>query len=66
MVSKQEVELTIKPDGTVELTVKGVKGQACEDVAKLFGELGTTTRDERTAEYYEREGQTNVRTRTGQ
>ena len=62
-MSKQEIELTIKPDGTVEFTVKGVKGQACEDVAKLFGELGKTTRDERTAEFYEREGETGIRTR---
>ena len=63
-MSKQEVEFTIKPDGTVEFTVTGVKGQACEDVAKLFGELGKTTRDERTADYYEQEGQTAIRTRT--
>ena len=63
-MSKQEVEFTIKPDGAVEFTVKGVKGRACEDVAKLFGELGKTVRDENTAEYYEREGQTSIRTRT--
>ena len=66
MVSKQEIELTIKPDGTVEFTVKGVKGRACEDVAQLFGELGQTMREENTAEYYERDAHTSVRTRTSQ
>ena len=65
MVSKQEIEFTIAPDGSVEFTVKGLKGRGCEDLAKLFDELGNKTKDERTAEYYEREATTRVTGRQG-
>ena len=53
--AKQEVEFVIRPDGSVEFTVKGTKGRKCTDVARLFESLGTVEKAENTREYYERE-----------
>ncbi len=64
MVSKQEIEFVIRPDGEVEFTIKGVKGNGCEDLAKLFDELGKKTADRNTAEYYEKQATTRVSART--
>ena len=63
MVSKQEIEFVIKPHGEVEFTVKGVKGKGCEDMARLFDELGKRTNEANTAEYYQKEGSTSVTAR---
>ena len=64
MVSKQEIEIVIRPDGEVEFTVKGTKGAACEDVAKLFDDLGKKTGDRPTAEYYDKQATTRVSGKT--
>ena len=63
MVSKQEIEFTIKADGEVEFTVKGVKGRGCEDLAELFDELGTKQGERNTAEYYEKQTASRVSAR---
>ena len=57
MSTKQEIEFTIAPDGKVEFTVKGAKGQHCLPVAELFEMLGEIEADRATAEYYEGEEQ---------
>lgn len=49
-----ELDISIRPDGTVSIHVQGVKGAACEAYAKLFEEiLNNTGEREHTAEYYE-------------
>jgi len=63
MVTKQDIEFVIRPDGTVEFTVKGIKGSSCEDVARLFEELGKKTGDDNTSEYYEKDTETRVTSR---
>lgn len=51
----QEIECTIKKDGSVEYTIKGIKGGSCEDLSKIFEELGTVTASKKTTEYFEKE-----------
>jgi len=52
MSTAQELEFVIKPDGTVEFTVKGAPGKQCVPIAELFKVLGKVETDEATAEYY--------------
>ena len=49
-----EIEFTINPEtGALELVVKGIRGQACQNVAKLVEELiGNPAVDRNTPEYY--------------
>ena len=59
-MQSQEIEITIHPNGQVEYTIKGVKGSACEDISALLEKLGQVEQEERTGEFYEREGDTQV------
>jgi len=49
-----EIDFTIDPaTGQLELHVKGIRGSACQDVAKLIeGLLGTPRVDQNTPECY--------------
>ncbi len=60
MVTKKEIEFTIKPDGNVEFIIKGAKGKQCVPIAELFKILGKTDSDHATAEFYEKEDDRNV------
>lgn len=60
MVSKQEIEFIIAPDGNVEFTVKGAKGKQCVPIAELFHVLGKIEADRPTSEFYDREEERNV------
>lgn len=51
----QEIEFVIKPDGSLEYTIKGMKGAGCDEVSLVFEELGEQTEVRRTSEYYEKE-----------
>jgi hypothetical protein len=59
-MQSQEIEITIHPNGQVEYTIKGVKGSACQDISALLEKLGQVEQEERTGEFYEREGDTHV------
>ena len=52
---KQDIEITIAPNGEVSFTIKGVKGPQCMDETKFLVEaLGNSVvEQERTTEYYE-------------
>ena len=52
MVNKKEVEFIITPDGNVEFSIKGAKGQQCLPIADIFKVLGTVEADQPTAEFY--------------
>lgn len=49
-----EIDFTIDPaTGQLELHVKGIRGSACQDVAKMVEDLlGTPQVDQNTPEYY--------------
>jgi hypothetical protein len=50
----QTIEVTIKPDGTTEIHVQGVKGMACTDItAALEKALGGKPERELTDEAHE-------------
>jgi len=51
---QRDLEITIGPDGKVELTVRGHKGRGCEDIARMFERIvGELVSQRRTSEYYE-------------
>jgi hypothetical protein len=53
-MQKQEIEITIQPDGRIEYTIKGVKGSGCEEISALLEQMGQVEESEHTGEYYER------------
>ncbi|MBV7338898.1 DUF2997 domain-containing protein [Chloroflexi bacterium TSY] len=52
-MQSQEIEILVHPDGTIEYTIKGIKGSSCESVSALLEQLGELQSEERTSEYYE-------------
>lgn len=53
----KEVDITIAPDGTVHVDVKGVKGKSCVDLVKFLEEsLGEPSDRKYKPEYYDRDG----------
>jgi len=55
MAEKKELEITIGPDGEVQVLVKCIKGASCVDETKFLEDaLGNTIESrELTSEYYE-------------
>lgn len=59
---EREYQITIGPDGSVELEVKGFKGKGCLDAVKLFEQIvGEMQSKRETAEFYEPEEQVQYR-----
>lgn len=54
-MNKEEIEISVLPDGRVEYTIKGLKGSACESISTLLEQLGEVEEETHTGEYYERE-----------
>ncbi|MBN1257187.1 MAG: DUF2997 domain-containing protein [Planctomycetes bacterium] len=53
-MEKHELDITISPNGEVKVHIKGVKGPACLEYAKIFEKiLGEASDVEHTHEYYE-------------
>lgn len=52
-MQSQEIEIAIRPDGQIEYTIQGVKGDACESISALLEQIGRVEHEERTGEYYE-------------
>jgi hypothetical protein len=51
---QREFEITIAPDGGVELHVKGYKGKSCLEVMKMFEQVvGELRSRQETSEFYE-------------
>ncbi len=61
-MQEREFDITIAPDGSVELQVKGIKGKGCLQVAKLFEQIvGEIKSQEVTTEFYEPDEQVQYR-----
>ncbi len=52
-MAREEIEIEIRADGTVEYTIKGVKGSSCESISQLLEQLGSVQVEEKTSEFYE-------------
>jgi hypothetical protein len=53
---QREFEITIAPDGSVEVHVQGYKGRRCLDAVKLFERVVGELKSQReTSEFYEPE-----------
>ncbi len=51
---QREFEITIAPDGAVEVHVKGYKGKSCLEVMKMFEQaVGVLESRQETSEFYE-------------
>lgn len=51
---EREFDITIGPDGSVELHVKGYKGKSCLEALKLFEQIvGELKSQQQTSEFYE-------------
>ena len=51
---QREFDITIAPDGSVELHLKGFKGKGCLDVMKMFEQVvGELKSQQKTSEFYE-------------
>lgn len=59
---QREYDITIARDGSVELHVKGHKGRACLEVAKVFEKIvGQISSQKETNEFYEPEEEVHYR-----
>ena len=55
---QREFDITIGPDGSVEVHVKGYKGKSCLEAVKLFEQIVGELKSQReTSEFYEPEEQ---------
>jgi hypothetical protein len=53
---QREFEITIGPEGSVEVHVKGYKGKGCLEAIRLFEQMVGPVRDRRlTSEFYDPE-----------
>lgn len=53
---QREFDITIEPDGSVELHVKGYKGKSCLEAMRIFEQLVGELKSQReTSEFYEPE-----------
>ena len=52
-MAKEEIEVAILPDGRIQYSIKGVKGNSCESISQLLEQLGQIEREEKTSEYYD-------------
>ncbi len=59
-MNKEEIEISVLPDGRVEYTIKGLKGSACESISALLEQLGEVEEESHTGEFYERESDAGV------
>lgn len=59
---QREFDVTIGPDGTVEVHVKGYKGKGCLEAAKMFEKIvGEIKSQSETSEFYEPDEQVQYR-----
>ncbi|MFN8445532.1 MAG: DUF2997 domain-containing protein [Caldilineaceae bacterium] len=54
-MQKQEIEISVLPDGRIEYTIKGVPGSGCENISALLEQLGKIEKQEKTSDYYAQE-----------
>lgn len=47
-----EIDIEVRPDGTLAFGVKGIRGRKCREVTSFLEELGRTVASEATAEYW--------------
>jgi len=59
---KERIDITIGPDGDVQIAVKGHKGQGCKALTRAIeSALGQTVKDAKTSEWFEKERNAKLR-----
>jgi hypothetical protein len=65
MPGKEELEITISPEGQIKVHIKGIKGKKCAELMNRLGhELGFISEQRYTSEYYEQEESTQIHGKT--
>lgn len=59
-MEREEIEITIQPDGHVEYRIRGVKGPKCEEISAVLEALGRVESSERTDEFFDGEAETHI------
>jgi len=55
-MQQREFEITVGPDGSVEVHIQGYKGKGCLEAAKMFQQIvGEMQSQRETAEFYQPE-----------
>lgn len=55
-MQQREFEITVAPDGSVEVHIQGYKGKGCLEAAKMFQQIvGEMQSQRETAEFYQPE-----------
>ena len=55
-MAQREFDITIGPDGSVDVHIKGYKGKSCTEAVKLFEQIvGEIRAEQKTSEFYEPE-----------
>lgn len=55
-MQQREFEITVAPDGSVEVHIQGYKGKGCLEAAKIFQQIvGEMQSQRETAEFYQPE-----------
>lgn len=66
MADKIEIEVTLRPDGTVELETRGLRGTTClAETEALEKQLGRVVRREKTSEFYQQPAAARTSTKQG-
>lgn len=61
MAKRRDLEITIAPDGTVQVHVKGMPGKQCLKIKEVLEQVVGPLQDQRlTSEYYEPEEQARI------
>ena len=61
LMPQREFEITIAPDGSVEVLVKGYKGKSCLEAMKIFEQVVGEMKSQReTSEFYEPDEQVQI------
>jgi len=64
MAGKEEMEITISPEGAVRVHVKGIKGKGCVELKKTIEKaVGYVSEQKFTSEYYEQEEKAQIHRR---
>lgn len=62
-MDKNEIDVTITPNGEVRVHIKGIKGKKCMDLVQFLqkeAQLGEIAQQQLTSEYYEPEPKSQI------
>jgi len=65
MKNPQKIKFQIDAEGNIEFEIQGIKGSGCDQLAEKFAELGEIELGRQTSEFYERDVEQGLASKTG-